>query len=63
MSASRAGYAATQANLIDRITFDSAGVVALGVDSTFNPDFTGFLASLRLGGTANATLTGTITLG
>ncbi|MHA3771132.1 beta strand repeat-containing protein [Verrucomicrobiota bacterium sgz303538] len=56
-----AGYVATQANLIDRVTLDSAGVVALGVDSTFNPDFTGFTGALRLGGSANATLTGTIT--
>lgn len=56
-----AGYAATQANFLDRITLDSAGVAALGVDSTFNPDFTGFTAGLRLGASANVSLTGTIT--
>lgn len=56
-----AGYVATQANLIDHVTFDSAGVVGLGVSSTFDPNFTGFTAGLRLGSSANATLTGTIT--
>jgi autotransporter-associated beta strand protein len=56
-----AGFAATQENLIDRITLDSAGVVALGVDSTFDPDFTDFTAGLRLGASDVATLTGTIT--
>lgn len=61
-----AGYVATQANLIDRVNVDSEGVVALGVSSTFNPDFSAFVAGpngqrLRFGATADATLTGTIT--
>ncbi|MHA3771845.1 beta strand repeat-containing protein [Verrucomicrobiota bacterium sgz303538] len=56
-----AGYVATQANLIDHVALDSAGVVALGKNSTFNPDFSAFTGGLRLGASANATLTGTIT--
>jgi autotransporter-associated beta strand protein len=56
-----AGWVATQANLIDRITFDSAGVAAIGVDSTFNPNFTGFTNGLRFGASDAATLNGVIT--
>ena len=64
-----AGWAATQADLIDRITLDSAGVVALGVSTTFDPNFavdassnpTVFTGGIRLGGSDVATLTGVIT--